>query len=63
MEKFFSNIWDTLVNIYTSYSDFVHSILPGQLGDLVVFVLNLIVVCIIIKIVASVAFGTKGGNG
>ncbi len=63
MKDSFSNIWDSLVKIYTSYSDFVHSIIPGQLGDLVVFILNLIVVCIIVKIIASVAFGTKGDNG
>ena len=62
MSEFFNNLWTSLVNIYGMYSDFVHSIFPSQLGDLVVYLLDIVIVIAIVKIVASFAFTTKGGD-
>ncbi len=57
-----NDIWATLCEWYQAYSSLVHSVFPSQLGDLVEGVVDIAVVCLIIKVVSSVAFGTKN-NG
>lgn len=56
-------IWTAIVKGYILYSDMIHSVLPGQLGDLAEGILDIIIVAAIIKIIASFAFGTKSQNG
>ena len=62
MEQIFNDIWSAIVKYYTIYSDFIHSILPGQLGDLAEGLIDIVIVIAIIKIISTFAFGTKGGN-
>ncbi len=62
MADVFNNIWVTICEWYQSYSSLIHSVFPSQLGDLVEGILDIVVVCLLIKIIASVAFGTKN-NG
>ena len=62
MAEVFNNIWITVCEWYQSYSSFIHSIFPSQLGDLVEGVFDIVVVCIVIKLLASIGFGTKN-NG
>lgn len=62
MKEFFMNIWAKCVELYMMYSDFVHSILKDQLGDLAVYVINIAVVSAIVIVIARMAFGTKN-NG
>lgn len=54
-----NNVWATITSWYQAYSGFVHSIFPSALGDLVVWVINIAVACLIVKLVATVAFKTK----
>ncbi len=58
----FGNIWAKIVEFYGIYSSAIHSVFPSQLGDLVEYVIDIAVACLIIKGISSVAFGTKG-NG
>lgn len=62
MKDFFINFWAKCVEIYCAYSDLIHSVFPKDLGDLVEYVLDIVIVIAIIKIVASIAFSTKN-NG
>lgn len=41
------------------YSDFVHSILPNELGDLAVWVINIAVISLIVVGIAKAAFRTN----
>lgn len=56
------DIWAQLVVIYGYYSGFIHSILPGQLGDLLEYCLDIAIACLIVKSIAGAAFHTRGGN-
>lgn len=58
----FTEIWASLVKFYGMYSDFIHSILPAELGDLLEAVLDIIVACLIVKFIADAAFRTRGGS-
>ena len=58
-EIFMKTIWEEIVKYYTVYSDFIHSIFPSQLGDLVVYLIDIVVIVLIIKMIASLAFGNK----
>ena len=60
MKEFFTGIWDQLVSWYGIYFDFVHSIFPGQLGDYIVYLIDLAVVVLIVWLVAKAAFRTRG---
>ncbi len=62
MGEFFNNIWVTICEWYQAYSAFIHSFFPSQLGDLVEGIIDIVVACLIIKLLASIAFGTKN-NG
>ncbi len=62
MKKIFTEFWSECVKLYGYYSDYIHYIFPRELGDLVEYVLDIAIACLIIKIVADVAFKTKG-NG
>lgn len=62
MANVFTEIWAKIVEFYTLYSDAIHSVFPSQLGDLVEYVIDIAIACLIVKAVASMAFGTKG-NG
>jgi len=62
MKNFFTNIWEGLVNIYNIYSNFVHSIFPGQLGNLVVGVIDILVVGAIVIYIGKIAFTSKNGE-
>lgn len=57
-----NDIWVKMCEIYVAYSSFIHSIFPKELGDLVEGILDIVVVCLIIKGLATLAFGTKN-NG
>lgn len=57
------DLWAKICELYMMYSDFIHSIFARELGDLVEYVLDIVVVCLIIKVIAGAAFHTKGGNG
>lgn len=59
MLNLLKNLWDTIVNCYLLYSGFIHSILPGAIGDLIEGLLDIAIVCLIIKIIASYAFHSK----
>lgn len=54
-----NDLWAHICEWYQMYSGFIHSIFPSQLGDLVEGVLDIAVACLVIKVVSSVAFGTK----
>lgn len=60
--KFFQNIWAKIVEFYALYSDAIHSVFPKQIGDLVEGIIDIALVCLLIKIISSVAFRTKN-NG
>lgn len=54
-----NDIWAKMCEIYVAYSSFIHSIFPSQLGDLVEGVLDIAVVCLLVKGLATLAFGTR----
>ncbi len=56
------DLWEKICLGYSYYSGFIHSIIPSQLGDLVEYCLDIAVACLIVKLVASAAFHTKGGD-
>lgn len=58
----FTDIWETLVKWYVAYSDFIHSYIPSALGDLVVGLIDIAAVCLLVFLVAKVAFSTKNPN-
>lgn len=62
MKEILSNFWAKCVEFYWIYSDFVHSILKDQLGDLAVYVINIAVVSLITICVAKIAFSSRN-NG
>ena len=57
--KFIKQIFEFIVKLYTIYSDFIHSIFRDELGDFVIFLINIAVIIAVVKVVASVAFQTK----
>ena len=59
MRDIFANIWKDLIGFYNAYSEFVHSILPGGLGDYIIALIDLGVVVLIVWMIARVAFKTK----
>ena len=62
MEKvieFFKNIGAALVGAYVAYSDFIHSILPNQAGDLVEAIIDVSVGVILLKVIGGAAFHTR----
>lgn len=62
MKQFFQDLWLKICELYSMYSGFIHSIFPSQLGDLVEYILDIAVACLIIKLVAGAAFHTKTGE-
>lgn len=62
MKEFFVGIWSKIVQLYTMYTDFVHSILKDQLGDLAIYVINIAVVSALVIFIAKIAFSSKN-NG
>lgn len=62
MKKVFSDIWEGILKYYMIYSNFVHSIFPAELGDLVVFLIDMVVAVGIVFLVAKSAFGSKTGS-
>lgn len=62
MKEFFTDLWAKICEIYMYYSDFVHSIFPRELGDLVEYVIDIAVACLIVKLIADFAFKTKTGE-
>jgi len=59
MKEFFTNLWTKCIELYTSYSNFIHTYIPRELGDLVEYIIDIIVICILVKIIASFAFGSR----
>lgn len=62
MEKiieFFKNIGLALVDAYVKYSDFIHSILPNQAGDLAEAIIDVAVGVALLKLIGSAAFHTR----
>ncbi len=62
MKQFFIDLWAKCCELYGYYSSFIHSIFPKELGDLVEYILDIIIACLIIKMIADVAFKTKSGD-
>ena len=60
MKEFFTNIWEQIVSAYWAYFDFVHSIFPDQLGDYIVYLIDLAVAVLVVWLIARAAFSTKG---
>ncbi len=56
---FLEEIWATICKYYVMYSDFVHSIFPGQLGDLVEGLIDMVVAIAVVKIIWSTTFSNK----
>ncbi len=54
IKDFFANIWYGIVNIWEAYQEFIYGIFPGQMGDLISFVILAIVIILIVK---SLSFG------
>ena len=59
MKNILNTIGEVIVNIYMSYSNFIHNIFQNELGDFVEYILDIVIAVIIIKMVASIAFRTK----
>ena len=59
MKDFFINIWAKCVEFYGMYSDFIHSILPRELGDLAEYVLDIAIVAAIVLAIGKIAFSSN----
>ncbi len=59
MKEFFIELWAKICEYYGYYSAAIHKILPGDVGNLAESVINITVACLIIKLVADLAFSTK----
>lgn len=59
MKEFFKGLWEQLVSIYAAYYEFIHSIFPDQLGDYIVYLIDLTVIILVVWLLARIAFQTK----
>ena len=59
--NFFQKIWAALVDLYTRYSDFIHSILPNQAGDFLEYLIDIAIAIAVLKIASTFAFGSREG--
>ncbi len=59
--NFFQKFWAALVDLYSRYSSFIHSILPDQAGDLLEYLIDIGIAIVILKLVSSFAFGSREG--
>lgn len=59
--NFFQKLWAALVDLYSRYSSFIHSILPDQAGDLLEYLIDIGIAIVILKLVSSFAFGSREG--
>ena len=57
--NFFQKLWAALVDLYSRYSSFIHSILPDQAGDLLEYLIDIGIAIVILKLVSSFAFGSR----
>lgn len=62
MKEFFASVWAKCVEWYGMYSDFIHSILPREVGDLAEYVLDIAIVAGIVFAIGRIAFSTNN-NG
>lgn len=62
LKEIFTNLWAKMCEFYGYYSAAIHKILPGDVGNLAEAVLDIAIACLIVKIVADIAFSTKN-NG
>ena len=62
MLNIFKGLWEAIVNIYMMYSDFIHSIFPAELGNLVEGCIDIAVAVLVVKLVSDAAFKTKSGE-
>lgn len=60
--EYVQNIWAKIVELYALYSGAIHNVFPKQIGDLVEGLIDIAIVCLLIKIISSIAFKTKN-NG
>lgn len=57
--NFFQKLWAALVDLYSRYSSFIHSILPDQAGDLLEYLIDIAVAVAILKLASTFAFGSR----
>ena len=57
--NFFQKLWAALVDLYSRYSSFIHSILPDQAGDLLEYLIDIGIAIVILKLVSSFAFSSR----
>ena len=55
-------IWNEIVKFYGEYSAFIHSIAPDELGNLIEYVIDIIVAALLIRIIGGAAFHKKDGS-
>ena len=55
-------IWAETVKLYASYSGFIHSIFPEELGDFVEYMIDIVLVILIIRIIGKAAFSKGDGS-
>ena len=59
MKEFFKGLWEQMASLYAAYFEFVHSIFPDQLGDYIVYLIDLTVIILVVWLLAKLAFQTK----
>ena len=57
--NFFQKLWAALVDLYSRYSSFIHSILPDQAGDLLEYLIDIAIAVAVLKLASSFAFGSR----
>ena len=55
-------VWNELVKLYGNYSAFIHNIAPDELGNLIEYVIDIIVVALLIKLIGTLAFRKRDGS-
>ena len=59
MNEVLTAIKDFFVKYYGIYSDYIHSLFSGAMGDFVVYLIDIVVVILVIKLIISTTFGDK----
>ncbi len=59
MNSILNSIKDFFVKYYGMYSDFIHSLFGKGMGDFMVYLIDIIVVILIIKLIINTTFTDK----
>lgn len=59
MNSILNSIKDFFVKYYGIYSDFIHSLFGKGMGDFMVYLIDIIVVILIIKLIINTTFTDK----